>query len=246
MCKSQLYIIRKTSIQKRPSTRLCSWPHSLLIYINDLPLHPSLERTSLFADNATNTASTKSLNIVKSKLQSNANNLLNWCKSNRMVLNIDKTKVMVISPNLRHNIDEINIEINLNDRTICQVAEEKFLGVQIDHALSWNPQVQKQNKTIIFKLFLLKRIRKLLPLETRKLFYNYYVKPHFEYCNTIWSNCSKSNVYAMTKLQKQAARLILDEKMNKENTTPSTVLFQTLDWQTFEENVKYRQALLVY
>ena len=50
----------------------------------------------------------------------------------------------------------------------------------------------------------------------------------------------------MTKLQKQAARLILNEKMNKENTTPSTVLFQTLDWQTFEENVKYRQALLVY
>ena len=39
----------------------------------------------------------------------------------------------------------------------------------------------------------------------------------------------------MTKLQKQAARLILNEQMNKENTTPSTVLFQTLDWQTFEE-----------
>ena len=50
----------------------------------------------------------------------------------------------------------------------------------------------------------------------------------------------------MTKLQKQSARLILDEKMNKENTTPSAVLFQALDWQTFEENVKYRQALLVY
>ena len=55
-----------------------------------------------------------------------------------------------------------------------------------------------------------------------------------------------SNIYTMTKLQKQAARSILNEQMNKENTTPSTVLFQTLDWQTFEENVKYRQALLVY
>ena len=221
-------------------------PILFLIYINDLPFHPSLERTSLFADDATNTASAKSLNIVKTKLQSNADNLLNWCKNNRMVLNVDKTKVMVISPNLRRNIDETNIEINLSDRTICQVAEEKLLGVQIDHALSWNSQVQKQKKTIIFKLFLLKRIRKFLPLETRKLFYNYYVKPHFEYCNTIWGNCSKTNIYTMTKLQKQAARLILNEQMNKENTTPSTVLFQTLDWQTFEENVKYRQALLVY
>ena len=50
----------------------------------------------------------------------------------------------------------------------------------------------------------------------------------------------------MTKLQKQAARLILDEKMNKENTTSSTVLFQTLDWQAFEGKVSYRQALMIY
>ena len=50
-------------------------------------------------------------------------------------------------------------------------SEEKLLGVQIDHAISWNAQVQKQKKTIIFKLFLLKRIRKFLPLETRKLFF---------------------------------------------------------------------------
>ena len=123
---------------------------------------------------------------------------------------------MVISPNVRRNIDEINIEINLNDRIICQVAEEKLLGVQIDHALAWKAQVQNQQKAIIFKPFLLKRIRKFLPLETRKLLYNYYVKPHFEYCDTIWGNCSKTNIYTMTKLQKQTARLILDEKMNKE------------------------------
>ena len=35
-------------------------------------------------------------------------------------------------------------------------------------------------------------------------------------------------------------------KMSRENTTPSTVLFQTLDWQTFQENVNYRQALMIY
>ena len=47
--------------------------------------------------------------------------------------------------------------------------------------------------------------------------------------------------------KKQAARLILNEQMNKEkHNSIYSPYSKTLDWQTFEENVKYRQALLVY
>ena len=46
----------------------------------------------------------------------------------------------------------------------------------------------------------------------------------------------------MTKLQKQAARLILD----KDYTTPSVELFGTLQWLKFPDSVQYQQALLVY
>ena len=43
----------------------------------------------------------------------------------------------------------------------------------------------------------------------------------------------------MTKLQKIAARLILDF----DYSVPSIELFKTLNWQPFEEIVKYNQAL---
>ena len=46
----------------------------------------------------------------------------------------------------------------------------------------------------------------------------------------------------MTKLQKIAARLILD----CDYSVPSIELFKTLNWQPFEEIVKYNQVLLVY
>ena len=46
----------------------------------------------------------------------------------------------------------------------------------------------------------------------------------------------------MTKLQKIAARLILDF----DYSVPLIELFKTLNWQPFEEIVKYNQALLVY
>ncbi len=50
----------------------------------------------------------------------------------------------------------------------------------------------------------------------------------------------------MSKLQKQAARMILDEKLKRENTTPSAELFMQLDWMTFKQQTHYRQAQLVF
>ena len=36
------------------------------------------------------------------------------------------------------------------------------------------------------------------------------IKPYLEYCCSIWGNCSKENINIIVKLQKKAARLILD------------------------------------
>ena len=41
------------------------------------------------------------------------------------------------------------------------------------------------------------------------MFYNAYVKPHFDYYNSIWSNNSSGNINKMSKLQKRALKLIL-------------------------------------
>ena len=120
------------------------------------------------------------------------------------------------------------------------------LGIQTDQSLSWHEQIQKQKRNIIFKISLLKRIKEYLPHSTRKLFYNFHIRPHFEYCNTLWSNCSKSDIDQISKLQKRAARMILDVKLQKEDTNPSAELFKELNWVTFQQNAHFRQAQLIY
>ena len=65
---------------------------------------------------------------------------------------------------------------------------------------------------------------------------------HLSYCSSIWGQTSKENHNRIIKLQKQAARLIL----NKDYTNPSAELFNELDWQLFPDSVQYQQALLVY
>ena len=72
---------------------------------------------------------------------------------------------------------------------------------------TWHPQVKKVRKTIIFKISILSKIRKYLPTPIRILYYNYYIKPHLEYCWSVWGNCSKSDIDTLIKLQKQTNKL---------------------------------------
>ena len=81
-----------------------------------------------------------------------------------------------------------------------------------------------------------------LPTQVRILYYTYYIKPHLEYCCTIWELCSKTDIYASIKLQKQAARLILDT----DKYSPSSPLFDQLKWETFDEIVQEKQAKIVF
>ena len=70
------------------------------------------------------------------------------------------------------------------------------------------------------------------------LYYNYYIRPHLEYCCTIWGQCSKTDTDLIVKLQKQTTRLILDADMY----SPCNPLFKQLQWQTFDKIVEEKQA----
>ena len=103
-------------------------------------------------------------------------------------------------------------------------------------------QVAQAKKCNSYDLFVLRQIRKYLPLETRNEFDDYYVKPLIEYCSSVWGICSKENQTKIIKIQKIAARLILEAPP----LTPSKHMFQQLKWLLFDEIVKFKQFSLVY
>ena len=43
------------------------------------------------------------------------------------------------------------------------------------------------------------------------MFYNAYFKPHFEHCDTVWSNTSSGNINKISNLQRRACKLILPQ-----------------------------------
>ena len=92
------------------------------------------------------------------------------------------------------------------------------------------------------QLALLRRIKVYLPLSYRKLYYNAYILPCIDYCLTIWDNTSKNNLERIHKLQKYAARIILDAPPD----SPSLPLFNELGWLNVFERMEFNKAVLLF
>jgi hypothetical protein len=53
------------------------------------------------------------------------------------------------------------------------------------------------------------KIKKISYQKCKILFFNSYILPIFDFCCTVWGNCSEAGIQRITKLQKRAARIIL-------------------------------------
>ena len=217
-------------------------PLLFLIFINDLPLYTSAANTHIFADDTTTSVRAIDICTVNDLLQLQANNIANWCNNNKMAINVEKTKCMLIASKQKLSNTSEKLDISIAGKQISQATSEKLLGVQIDNNLTWREQIKKVKRTVCFKISILRRIRKSLPTDIRKVFYNLYIKPHLEYCCSVWGQCSQHDKNTLIKLQKQAARLILDAP----KLTPSHEMFTKLQWLKFDELVHQKQATMVY
>ena len=78
-------------------------------------------------------------------------------------------------------------------------------------------------------IWVLSKIKSHLSTEQRRLFYNAYIQPHLDYCNTIWGNSANYNVSKIKKLQRQACKIILEAKYTELESARSRLNILTFD-----------------
>ena len=68
------------------------------------------------------------------------------------------------------------------------------------------------------------------------------LKPSFVYGSSVWSSTSKANLDSILRLQKRAARVILNAPVNSR----SVDLFNNLNWIPFYRESHIKQYALIY
>ena len=217
-------------------------PILFILYINDLPLSLNNCLFDMYADDSTLHCSGKDIIEIKEKVQDDLNNVEKWCAENAMFINCAKTKTMTIGTRQKLLSIENEVGLMINGEYICNSENEKLLGIYLDQCLTWETQINQVCSKISSRLYNFSKIKKFLNLDCRKLFYNGYILPLIDYCCVVWGNCNECDLNRILKLQKRAARLIL----NKDCQTPSEPLFKKLGIMTVHNRIKYHKCILVY
>ena len=134
-----------------------------------------------------------------------------WCARNSLLLNPDKTKLMVVGlPQLTKQLPPISVSIF--DKTISPVPFARDLGVYLDQPLSYDTHITKTVSSCFNQLVHINRIKHVLDRPTLLLLIKSFVFTKLFYCSSVWANTSKANIHKLQLVQNFAARIILGLK----------------------------------
>lgn len=215
-------------------------PLLFLLFINDLPLHTTNVSTDLYADDTTLYDIGKSKPDLERNLSIAVTNLSKWCTNNGMVINYDKTKMMLITTKQKRALLEYtNLNISINSHDLACVSGDKILGVHVDDNLLWTNHIDITTKKLSRNIWLLSQISKYLPIRHRVTYYKSYIQPHIDYCNIIWANANKSGISKIERLQRRACKIIMDYNYDNVLQTMADLNIMTIHERAFLRTAKF-------
>ena len=128
-------------------------------------------------------------------------NLDTWCRRNGLQLNQKKTKVMFF-------LKQAFIDTPL---TIVPVQNElKVLGITYEPGIKWNIEISKRCSKASQRLFLLRKMKRIMNRNELVQIFNNYILSILEYCGPVFLGISHTNSTQLEKIQRRSHRIICD------------------------------------
>ena len=216
-----------------------------LLYVNDIA-HCTESHILSFADDTTLFLSDADPKILFEKANIETNNLFNWFCANRLSLNPQKTKFIIIKPS-KDKLDLSGLKLLINGIPLGRIGigfeeeSSKFLGVILDESLTWKQHINYVNKKISKSLFAIKQVKNILNTDSLKTLYFALIQPHINYGILAWGNASTSMLKRTVMLQKRAIRTICKAQYNS-HTEP---LFKKLEILKIKDQFEYEITLFM-
>ena len=159
-------------------------PLLFLLYINDLPNVSNILDPIMFADDTNLFYSHHNIKELFTTVNKELQKLGDWFTSNKLSLNIKKTKYTFFHKNSVKDIIPLKLpDLHIFNKTIERTSSIKFLGVVLDEHITWNEHIKTIGKKLAKNIGLLYKARVLLDKESLKTIYFSYIHSYLNYAN---------------------------------------------------------------
>ena len=178
-------------------------PLLFLIYINDLPDATNFY-VKLFADDTFLCAQNNDFASLENEVNQELEKVFVWLASNKLTLNYDKSKFMILSK--KREIPSFSVKINGVSLKKCN--SYKYLGVYIDDNLNWKDHIQYISKKISKGCGALAKLRNSVNIDVLKNVYHALIYSYLRYGIMIWGNVSQTVIAPLQVLVNKAIRIM--------------------------------------
>ena len=215
-------------------------PLLFLIYINDICNVSTLAKLILFADDTSLFFSHRDPVYLVNMINQELEKFSIWLRTNRLSLNLDKTKFMIFKP--RQKLLELDVKLLLNDREIDQVEKIVFLGVILDDKLSWKSHISQVSTKISKSIGIIRKSSFFLLKQSLFTLYYSLVYPYLQYCNIVWASTYASNLFRLVVLQKRIVRIMNNSTFDSH----TSMIFKNLRLLKFNDICKLQTCQFMF
>ncbi|KAM9817931.1 uncharacterized protein ACBT44_008375 [Syngnathus typhle] len=133
--------------------------------------------------------------------------LTTWCRDNNLLLNVDKTKEIVVDFRKGHTQ---HLPLTIDGAVVERVSSAKFLGVHISEDLSWSTNTASLTKKARRRLYFLRKLRRAsAPPAVMTTFYRGTIESVLSSCIAVWGGgCTDYNLKALQRIVNTAGKII--------------------------------------
>lgn len=167
-----------------------------------------------------------------------------WANKFGLKLNPGKSQAIVIGHHrLLTTLDSKSVNnIYLNNQVIEYSKTVRNLGIYMDNDLNWNTQVTHTCKKTLSLLHSMNHMKKMLPLSIKKNLIQTLVMPHFDYCDSLFTNINFKLSERLQRVHNICIRFICNTR-KYDHITPSLEL---LSWVRLKERRILHALSLLY
>ena len=213
-----------------------------LIAINDLPNVSNIFTSILFADDLALNYSCNTIEECNWLCNTELKKIFEWSASNKLSINYGRNKSYYMIHTFR-NLELDSLNIKLNDISLENMYEAKYLGVVIDPELKFDKHINYIAEKISKSIGILFKLKKLkIPMQILKQIYYSLIYSLLNYNIAIYAGTYNIHLNRLFLLQKRAIRLICGESFLA-HTDP---LFSRTNILKFHDIYRYNVALYMF